>query len=164
MVKDSEDLAALAQRGFRFALALSHDQNRAADLIQNAWLAVLVAGGPWTDGYLFTAIRNRFIDERRREKRIKMESLDEEPIGRPGSEDSLHDEGGFGVSRETLFDALAVLSPEERGALYLAAVEGYGARQIAELLQRPRGTILSMMHRARCKLRDALAAGSRLKT
>lgn len=164
MTTASGDLAALAQRGYRFALALTHDRTSAADLVQDAWLAVLVAGGPWTDAYLFAAVRNRFIDRCRRDKRIRFEPLPEEPVADHESNGPMEDEGGFDVSPEILNDALAVLSAEERGALYLAAVEGYGTKQLSELLQRPPGTVMSMMHRARRRLRDALAAGSRLKT
>lgn len=37
--------------------------------------------------------------------------------------------------------------------LLLSAVEGYTAREIGEMLDLPRGTVLSLMHRARTKLR-----------
>ena len=164
MTTASVDFAALAQRGFRFALALTHDQDSAADLIQDAWLATLVAGGPWTDAYLFAAVRNRFVDRYRREKRIKFEPLPEESLVGPETDGPFENESGLNVSREVLNDALAVLTPEERAALYLAAVEGYDTRQLSDLLQKPRGTVMSMMHRARRKLRDAVAAGSRVTT
>jgi DNA-directed RNA polymerase specialized sigma24 family protein len=35
-------------------------------------------------------------------------------------------------------------------------VEGYSAREIGELVGRPRGTILSMAHRARQRMRELL--------
>lgn len=54
--------------------------------------------------------------------------------------------------------ALALLRPLEREALFLAAVEGYTAKEIGELTQQPRGTVLSLIHRARHKLRSALTA------
>ena len=41
----------------------------------------------------------------------------------------------------------------ERAVLVLSALEGYTAREIGELLDAPRGTILSLMHRTRAKLR-----------
>ena len=37
--------------------------------------------------------------------------------------------------------------------LVLSAIEGYTAREIGELLNAPRGTVLSLMHRTRAKLR-----------
>ena len=60
--------------------------------------------------------------------------------------------------------ALGRLRPEERAVLYLAAVENYTARQIGELLGWPRGSVLSLLHRARSKLRKAPEVASREPT
>ena len=49
--------------------------------------------------------------------------------------------------------ARAVSGLEAFGSIVLSVVEGYTAREIAELLGVPRGTVLSLMHRARGKLR-----------
>lgn len=157
----SSDLAALAQRGYRFALALTHDPTQAADLIQDAWIAVLTAGGPWRAGYLLATIRNRFIDQQRHRQRIAFEPLNEDQAA-VGPEPVWEDEALPDVGREAWERALAVLSAEERAALYLAVVEQYRVEQIAELLQRPRGTVLSLMHRARARLREALDPSKRI--
>ena len=53
--------------------------------------------------------------------------------------------------------ALSRLRPQERAALVLSAVEGYTAREIAEFLDCPRGTVLSLMFRARQKLQRWLS-------
>ena len=55
-----------------------------------------------------------------------------------------------------LDELLAFLRPEEREALYMNAVEGYSAREIAELTDRPRNTVLSLIHRGKKKFRDAI--------
>src|SRR5262249_42544258 len=52
---------------FRFAYSLTHEATRADDLVQDAWLAVLRARGPWTIEYLLVAIRSRFHDQCRRD-------------------------------------------------------------------------------------------------
>ena len=57
---------------------------------------------------------------------------------------------------ETLDRAFAKLRPEERETMYLAVVEEYTAQEIADMTNRPRGTILSLMHRTRKKLRTIL--------
>lgn len=148
------DLDVLVQRGYRFAFSLTHDAAKAEDLVQDAWLAVLKVKGPWTHGYLFSTIRNRFIDQYRREK------LEPGELPEDAQNDAIADERSIWRDDEDTFfrngeleSALGRLKPEERAALYLAAVEDYSARQIAELLGRPRGTVLSMIHRARHKLR-----------
>jgi len=48
--------------------------------------------------------------------------------------------------------ALETLRPVERESLFLSAVEGYTAQKIADFTQQPRGTILSLIHRARKKV------------
>ena len=152
------DLDALLQRGYRYALALTHDESRAEDLLQDALVAVLRRGGPRTAPYLMTAIRNRFIDLHRRERLLVMQPLDE---GAAGEDLAVLDEPWERVADDRLEAALAQLRPQEREALYLACVEDYTAKEIAELTGRPRGTVLSLIFRARGKLREILGANPR---
>ena len=142
------ELEELLQRAYRYALALAHEPDRAEDLVQDACVAVLAADGEWTRGYLFAAVRSRFIDQYRRARLVVMESIDDAPAGWDASadEESLHAE------LADLERGLGLLRPEEREVLFLAAVEGYTAREIAAATQRPRGTILSLIYRARRKL------------
>jgi RNA polymerase sigma-70 factor (ECF subfamily) len=51
---------------------------------------------------------------------------------------------------------LAGLKPAEREILYLSAVEEYTTAEIAEMTGRPRGTVLSLLHRTKLKLRKRL--------
>ncbi len=164
MQDSSDDLYDLAQRGYRFALSLTHDAGQAEDLIQDAWFAVLQAEGPWNRGYLFAAVRTRFIDQCRRDRRRDSGF----PIDRPGEVDrapttDFYDDDVFAVNG-TLGEALERLRPAERAVLYLAAVEAYTAQQIADVLAWPRGTVQSMLHRAKTKLREQAAIDSGLKT
>ena len=152
-----EDLDELFQRGFRYALALAHEPDRAADLLQDACVACLRARAPWRSGYLFSAIRSRFIDQYRRRMLSVVESIgDADALERAGAAQDPRDDEVFRADLDSLDRALGDLRAEEREALYLAAVEGYSAREIAEATGRPRGTILSVIHRARRKLRDRL--------
>ncbi len=151
------DVEDLLQRGFRFAFSLAHDRETAEDLLQEAWLAVIRAKGPWKRSYLFTTIRNRYIDQWRRRKRVVMEPL-------PGDEDTRSaGPSGFRAEDQPVYarkseleEALGRLKPEERNVLYLSAVEGYTAQEIGEMLSKPRGSVLSMMHRSRKNLRNML--------
>jgi RNA polymerase sigma-70 factor, ECF subfamily len=56
-----------------------------------------------------------------------------------------------------LHEALGSLREDERETLFLAVVEGYTAEEIAQLSGRPRGTVLSMLFRAKGKLREKLS-------
>ena len=147
-------LEALLRQGYRFALSLSHDPSRAEDLLQDAWVSVLRADGPRTVAYLITAIRSRFVDEHRRALIAPTESLDAKPWLAGEVESELWSDPHDSVSaKATLHRALGLLRPEERAVLLLSAVEGYTAREIGELLDAPRGTVLSLMHRTRAKMR-----------
>jgi len=147
-----EPLQHLVQRGFRYALSLTHDRPLAEDLVQEAWAAVLAAQGPQTKPYLFRAIRNRWIDRHRRERVVAFE-----PLAEPADVvDPAHDPRDF--DGDALRRALATLRPEEREALFLCVVEGYTAAEVADLTGRPRNTVLSLMHRGRARVREWFAA------
>jgi RNA polymerase sigma-70 factor (ECF subfamily) len=146
-------------------MALTHEPDRAADLLQDACVACLSAKAPWRAGYLFRAIRSRFVDQYRRQMLAVVEPI--------GTEEELAQAGDFAELRNaellvadigSLDKALGTLRPEEREVLFLSAVEGYTAQEIAELAGRPRGTILSVIHRARRKLRDLLQPSEAEKT
>jgi RNA polymerase sigma-70 factor (ECF subfamily) len=153
----SNQIDDLLQRAYGFALALTHDATRAEDLVQDAWVSVIRARGPWTRRFVFTVIRNRFIDQFRRERKLSLESLDQHPEAGAEAEERLWDVRLSPLSNGEVGRALGRLRPEEREALVLSAVEGYTAQEIAELWNSPRGTVLSLMHRARHKLRRWLS-------
>lgn len=159
MADQQVDLGDLVQRGYRFALSLTHDAARAEDLVQDAWHSLLKANGTWTRPYLFAAVKSRFIDQCRRDGRVVFEALDESSaeMNRQVNGDASAHGGDHLVSVNGQFGlALDALRPEERGTLYLSAVEGASATEIAEMLGLPRGTVLSLMHRGKAKLRKAI--------
>ncbi|MCP3978063.1 MAG: sigma-70 family RNA polymerase sigma factor [bacterium] len=151
----------LLRQGYRFALSLTHEPSRAEDLLQDGWLSLLKANGPRTAAYLITAIRSRFVDQHRRNLIAPMESLDDRFHPATEAENGFWSDPCEGAAlKMTLQRALGLLRPEERAVLLLSAVEGYTAREIGELLDAPRGTILSLMHRTRAKLRRWLTTHS----
>lgn len=153
--RDGGGLEELLHRGFRYALALTHDEPRAEDLVHDAWVAIRRNAGPENAGYLFATIRNRFLDQERRVRLVAVEPLGEE--GERTEPAVREDEETFRVDAIALTQALAGLRPEEREALYLTAVEGWGLMEVGERTGRPAGTIASLVSRARRKL--ALAVG-----
>ena len=54
-------------------------------------------------------------------------------------------------------DAMNALSPDFRLAVYLADVEGFSYKEIAEIMGTPIGTVMSRLNRGRNQLRTALA-------
>ena len=159
---DDEELRRLLNGGYRYAFALTRHQASAEDLLQDAWVSVLQARGPRNRGYLFTAIRSKFLNRHRRERLVSLVSVDdvEAELAQPTT--ATEDEWAEGVSPMALEQALAQLRPIEREAMYLAAVEDYTAQEIADLTSQPRGTVLSLIFRARQKLRRALSSDLKL--
>ena len=160
MTGNAGNFAELVQRGYRFALSLTHNATQAEDLIQDAWFSVLRARGPMSPAYLFATVRNRFIDQYRRDRARPTEALDNHPEPEGLDESQMWDGEGLPATNGAFDAALGKLRPEERSVLYLAAVEQFTAKQIADLLDWPRGTVLSMLHRTKCKLRQMVLAES----
>lgn len=138
----------LLQAGFQYACALTHHRQDAEDLVQTAWLKLYQRYGEVaTKALFFTAIRNLYIDQYRRRQRIQFTTLSSEQAHSPTSNGSAAQETGV-----TMEQLLAKLRDAEREALFLHVVEGYSAAEIAALTDRPRGSVLSLIHRGRQKL------------
>ena len=145
----------LLQSGFRYAFSLSHHQHDAEDLVQEAWRKLCLRyGGATSRAALFMTIRNLFIDRCRRAKILSFDSCDEEPLNLAAPDNAspcvLADLDGL----------LAGLRPGEREAIYPHYVEGHTAEEVGVLTRQPRGTVLSLLHRALHKLKIAAASSS----
>ncbi len=153
----TENLEELLHSGYRYALSLTHDKTRAEDIVQDAWLAVLKAKGPQTRPYFFSAVRSRFLNLNKREQLVMVVSLDDVPPIEEQEDTSDHLEIMDYLEYPMLEEALDSLRGVEREALFLMAVEGYTANEIAIFTKQPRGTVLSHIHRAKQKIRYFLA-------
>ncbi len=154
------DLEALLQSGFRYACSLTHQQAEAEDLVQEAWLKLVrrkqsEQDPSWSKSLFFVTLRNLYIDRYRRNRLVVLEPLDE-PLAGAG----LHDESGseqeIAMDIQWLERSLSMLRVEEREAIYLHLVEGYTAAEVAELTERSRNTVLSLIQRGRKKLVNML--------
>jgi predicted DNA-binding protein (UPF0251 family) len=69
------------------------------------------------------------------------------------------DEAASAERRERIARALESLSEHHRSIIILSDIEGLSYREIAEVLDVPMGTVMSRLHNARKRLRDALGPG-----
>ena len=145
----------LLQAGYRYALSLRTGADDADDLVQEAWYRLHRHGGrAGSKAHLFTVIRNIYVDRWRRDRLIVFEPLDD--VDEVADSRTAIDDGRYDALR--LARLLDSLRAAEREALFLNVVEGYTAQEISDFTGRPRGTVLSLIHRAKRKLRQGLAA------
>ncbi len=151
----SDHTEQLLQAGYRYAMALRGRPQDAHDLVHEAWLRLNAEWFPiMTKPRLFRTIRNLFIDQYRREQLMVLDLSSDDMDDYAGHEVSLDRD----IQARELSQCLAQLRAPEREALFLNSVEGYTVNEIARMTGRPRGTVLSLIHRAREKMRQLLAA------
>ena len=131
-------------RAHRAAYLVVQDAAAAEDIAQEAFLSALRnldrfdrrrPFGPW----LHRIVVNRSIDwARARALRRELSEV-------PGSED--FDTGDLGTFSEGVAAGLASLPPDQRAVIVLRYLLEYTPREIAEMLELPRGTVNSRLRR-----------------
>jgi RNA polymerase sigma-70 factor (ECF subfamily) len=150
------DFLSLLDRGFRYAVALTHDDMQAEDLVQEACARMVKKQQPWEPAYFFAIIRNRFIEMYRHRKKFPSIPFEEVNAKEVPEEKFLRDAEELTANTESLEKALTSLTADEREILFLFIIEGYTAKEIAEMIDRPRNSVLSIVYRSRMKLRKIL--------
>jgi RNA polymerase sigma factor (sigma-70 family) len=150
-----EELAALLPRLRRFAHALSRDAADADDLTQATVERALNAQAQWQagtrlDSWSYRIMRNLWIDTARsRNRRAAHEAPEDE--GRAVGEDP-RAAMDAAVDLKRIMDAMARLPDEQREVVALILVEGFGYREVSEMLELPIGTVSSRLVRGRTAL------------
>ena len=148
-----ETLHSLRRRLFGYACALSRRIEDAEDLYQDAIVRAMGARSVPRDSvafrvWMFRLIRNLWIDRLRRDSRqsgfIDSEA-EAEAQPAPGDEESL-------VDVLLVRQAFLRLSKDHRDVLALVDIAGFSYDETAELLETPRGTVMSRISRARAAL------------
>ena len=145
--------AAESDRLQRFATFMCGDPELAADLAQEA-LGRAYAAWPRLDrsdpgAYVRRIVVNALRDRKRRD-RVRREKRHWSPLQvQTGSDSS-------SVERLALVDAMTTLSPMRRAVVILRFYEDMSEERIAEILERPAGTVRSDLHRALKALRPLL--------
>jgi RNA polymerase sigma-70 factor (ECF subfamily) len=145
---------------YRFVCRLTRRADLAEDITQECFLAYIRAPGKFDEGkgslrtYLYAIARNLALKHLR-------DRAGEEPLDR----DSPHTAGDprAGVEAAAAVEqAVAKLPVLEREALILFQYEGFTLAEIAAVVDAEVGTVKARLHRARERLRVALAPWRRV--
>lgn len=141
---------------YHYALSLSANEEMAYDLVQSAVERFLNKKNVSIDkplAYLKTIIRNLYFDLERHKKVVPMLSIesDELPNIEPIDNDSMED---LLINQQEVQILISKLNTEENELLYLWTVEEHTVDEISRIYEKPRGTMLSKLHRLKKRIRE----------
>jgi RNA polymerase sigma-70 factor, ECF subfamily len=136
------------------ATAVLGSQEDALDAVQEAFVDAFRALDKFDPSrrfypWFYVLLRNRCFKMLAASGRKNTVSIEEMEILAPGNESSIEDS-------LTLEAALLALTPEDRELITLKYLDGLSYQELAELLQIPRGTVMSRLFYARKQLQMKL--------
>ncbi len=155
-----------------YAAALRYTKNPedAQDLVQDTYAKAYTSFHQFEPGtnlkaWLYRVLTTTFINTYRKDQRRPQTSdseLEDWQIAEASSHTSDQGKSTEDVVLENLPDsdikkALAEIPEEFRMVVYLADVEGFSYKEIAEIVGVPAGTVMSRLHRGRKQLREKLS-------
>jgi RNA polymerase sigma-70 factor (ECF subfamily) len=160
-IEFQQQLIGLRQQLYYFALSLTRDRDNAQDLLQESMLRALNNRDKFADNtnfkaWIYTIMRNTFINDHRRGKRTEllMNSVERDHarasrVETPASTESSMKMREIRTSLNNLDDTFR--EP------FQMHHEGYKYHEIADKLAIPIGTVKSRIHQARHRLMDMLS-------
>ena len=152
------------------ALRMTRNPQDAEDLVQDTYAKAYSAFHQFKPGtnlkaWLYRILTNSYINTYRkvqRQPKQVTEEVEDWQIAKAAAHSSSGMKSAEMEALERLPDsdikaALQELSEDFRYTVYLADVEGFPYREIAEIMDVPVGTVMSRLHRGRKQLRERLS-------
>ena len=157
------ELTQLLPRLRRFAHSLSRNGADADDLTQATIERALRSRERWQpgtrlDSWLYRIMRNLWIDTARARTRRERHEAPEEEAQSVGEDPRESIESSLELKRA--MDAMERLPGEQREVVALILVEGFGYREVSEMLDLPIGTVSSRLVRGRTALLELLGGSA----
>lgn len=153
------------------ALRMTRNPADAEDVVQETFAKAYSSFHQFTPGtnlkaWLYRILTNTYINSYRKKQRQPQisdgENIEDWQLARAATHTSTGLKSAEMVALENLpdsdvKDALQSLAPDFRLAVFLADVEGFSYKEIAEIMNTPIGTVMSRLNRGRTQLRTLLA-------
>jgi len=154
------------QAAYNLALFLVKNTAEAEDIVQTAYLKAFEAFKQFTGNsaaaWIMTIIRNTAYTQLTKNKRqSNLVNFDEavhhhDLQSKPGIPLTPEESWNQHTSKSQINDCMNRLKAEYREALFLRDIEGYSYKEIADITQVPKGTVMSRLSRARENLQAML--------